>query len=163
MKTMSRTNFLIAANIVWFAQFLLEWLVVLAPDYTAWWQAQRPGLQLGCYEDAYRYDPAQRLFLYGLIWLLSTPLMTLAAWRLPAQWPAALSRLWWNGADPFVSAISAAGAILLIAWPLNAMVQAPVTSTLLIEGLRGMMLVTILHYYRGVWLSAEPASGPTSG
>jgi hypothetical protein len=154
MKTMSRTNFVVAANIVWLVLFAAEILAVLAPDYVAWWQSEGARLRRSCDEDTFRFDLLDRLYLFGLIWLCSTPVMSLLAWRIPEQWPDRLSRFWWNGAAPARSFATAAVALALLLWPLGAMLSAPVTSMLILEAVRAVLLLGVLLYYRAVILSA---------
>ncbi len=151
MKTMSRTSFVVTANIVWLALFAAEVLAVLAPDYVAWW---RPSFQQSCHEDSYRYDPVDRLFVFGLIWLLTAPLMSLIALRVPQHWPLQISRIWWNGTTPALSFVTAAAAFTLMLWPLTGMLYAPVTSKLILETTRAVLLLGVVLYYRAVILSA---------
>jgi hypothetical protein len=151
MKTMSRISFLVTANVVWLALFTAEVLAVLAPDYVAWW---RPAFQQSCSEDAYRYDLSDRLFMFGLIWLITAPLMSLIAWRIPEHWPLQVSRIWWNAAAPALSVVTAAGAVALMLWPLTGVVYAPVTSKLVLEAARAVLLLGVVLYYRAVILSA---------
>jgi hypothetical protein len=154
MKTMSRASFIMTANIVWLAQFVAEFLVVLAPDYAGWWRRQTPDLQLGCFEDTFRYDPVDRLFVLGLIWLLSMPLMNLCAWRFPDHWPVRLSCLWWNKVESTRSLVTAMVALVLLLWPVSSMLNTPAASTLILEGARTILLLGVLLYYRAIILSA---------
>ncbi len=154
MKTMRRTNFIVVANIVWFALFAVEILAVLAPDYVAWWQHEGARLRRACDEDTFRYDLLDRLYLFGLVWLFSTPAMSLLASRIPERWPDRLSRCWWDGAAPARSFATAAAALALMLWPLSGMLNAPVTSTLILEAVRAVLLLGILLYYRAAVLSA---------
>jgi cyd operon protein YbgT len=154
MKSMRRTNFIVAANIVWLALFAAEIFAVLAPDYMAWWQHVGARSLRSCDEDTVRYNLADRMFLFGLIWLFSAPVMSLIALRIPAQWPAQLSQLWWNRTAPARSFVTAAVALVLMLWPLIGMVNAPVASMFVIEAARAVLLLGVLLYYRAVVLSA---------
>lgn len=87
MKSMGRTNFIVAANIVWLALFAAEVFAVLAPDYMAWWQHEGARSLRACNEDTVRYSLPDRMFLFGLIWLFSASVMSLFALRIPEQWP----------------------------------------------------------------------------
>jgi hypothetical protein len=154
MKSMRRTNFIVAANIVWLALFAAEILAVLAPDYMAWWQREGARPLRSCDEDTVRYNLTDRMFLFGLLWLLSAPVMSLFALRIPEQWPGRLSRLWWNLTAPARSFATAAAALVLMLWPLSGMLNAPVASMLAIEAARAVLLLGVLLYYRVVILSA---------
>jgi hypothetical protein len=154
MKSMGRTNFIVAANIVWLALFAAEIFAVLAPDYMAWWQHEGARSLRACNEDTVRYSLPDRMFLFGLIWLFSASVMSLFALRIPEQWPGRLSRLWWNGTAPARSFATAMAALVLMLWPLAGMVNAPVTSTFVIEAARAVLLLGVLFYYRAVILSA---------
>ncbi len=159
MKTISRTNFIVAANIVWFVLFAAEILAVLAPDYVAWWQAEGARMRRSCDEDTFRFDLLDRLYLFGLIWLFSAPVMSLLALRIPENWPDRLSRLWWNGAASVRSFVTAAAVLALLLWPLSAMLNAPVSSMFVLEGARAVLLLGVLLYYRAIILSAKASSG----
>ena len=153
MKTMRRSNFILVANIVWFVIFAAEILAVLAPDYVAWWQREGTRLRRACDEDTYRYDLFDRLYLFGSVWLFSTPVMNLIAMRIPERWPDRLSRLWWNGNAPARSISTFVIAAALMLWPLSSMLNAPVTSTLLLEAARTLLLLGVVLYYRAVLLN----------
>ncbi len=154
MKSMRRTNFIVAANIVWLALFAAEILAVLAPDYMAWWQREGARSLRSCNEDTVRYNLSDRMFLFGIIWIFSAPAMSLFALRIPEQWPDRLSRLWWNGTAPGRSFLTAAVALAIMLWPLSGMLNAPVASMLVIEAARAVLLLGVLLYYRAVILSA---------
>jgi hypothetical protein len=154
MKAVSRTNFIVAANIVWLAVIAVGILEVLAPDYTAWWRHVGASSLRSCNEDSYRYDVFDRLFLFSLIWLFSAPVMSLVAWRIPGQWPARFSRPWWNRTVPVRSLATAVAVFAPMLWPLSGMLHAPVTSTLILEGVRAVLLLGVLLYYRAAVLSA---------
>jgi hypothetical protein len=151
MKTIGRTGFMAAANIAWLALFVAEVLAVLAPDYLAWW---RPTFMQSCHEDSYRYDITDRAFVFGLVWMLTAPLMTMIAMRVPGRWPAWLTRIWWKKDDPALSLLTAAAALVLMLWPLTGMLFAPVQSKFLLEAMRAVVLASVLVYYRAVILSA---------
>ena len=74
--------------------------------------------------------------------------------RVPEQGLAVPARLWWNGTAPGLSFATALAALVLMLWPLAAMVNAPVTSMLVIEAARAVLLLGVLLYYRAVILSA---------
>ncbi len=154
MKTMRRSNFILVANIVWFVIFAAEILAVLAPDYVAWWQREGARLRRACDEDTLRYDLFDRVYLFGSLWLFSTPAMSLIASRVPGRWPDRLSRLWWNGNAPARSIATAFAGAALLLWPLSGMLNAPVTSMLLLEAARTLLLAGAVLYYRAVLLSA---------
>lgn len=154
MKTMRRADFIVVANILWLILFAAEIFAVLAPDYMAWWQREGARALRSCNEDTVRYNLSDRMFLFGLIWLFSAPVMSLFALRVPEQWPKQLSRLWWNGTAPALSFATAVAALVLMLWPLAAMVNAPVASMLVIEAARAVLLFGVLLYYRAVMLSA---------
>ena len=154
MKSMGRTNFIVAANIVWLALFAAEILAVLAPDYMAWWQREGARTLRSCNEDTVRYNLPDRMFLFGLIWLFSAPVMSLIALRIPEQWPDRLSRLWWNGTAPALSFATAMAALVFMLWPLTGMVNAPVASMFIIEAARAVLLLGVVLYYRAIILSA---------
>jgi hypothetical protein len=161
MKTMPRLSFIVTANIVWLAQFAAIVLVVVMPDYVAWWKRHAPELQLGCFEDSFRYEPLDRLFTFGLLWLISAPLMSVIAWRVPERWPSRLSHLWWNSATPSRSTVTAAAVLAVMLWPVSGIINAPVTSTLLLEAARAIPLLGAALYYRAIALSAaEPDAEP---
>jgi len=150
MKTMRRSNFIVLANIVWFAFFAAEILAVLAPDYLAWWQSEGTRLRRACDEDTYRYDLFDRVYLFGSLWLFSAPVMSLIALRIPERWPDRLSRLWWNGNAPARSPATAIAAAALMLWPLSGILNAPVISTLLLEVARTLLLASAVLYEVGV-------------
>ena len=151
MTAMGRGQFILAANAVWLTVFAMDILVVLAPDYVAWW---KPNIPLSCHEDTYRYDLGDRTFVFGFVWLLTTPLMNVAAWRLPARWPDTLSRPWWNAAAPGLSWATTIAALALVAWPLSGVFTAPVTSHLVLKALSAVLLAGVAWYYRAAMLSA---------
>ncbi len=154
MKTMSRLNFLVTANIVWLAQFAFTVAMVAMPDYVQWWRRQAPNLQLGCFEDTVRYDLLDRAFVFGLLWLLSAPLMNMLAWRIPECWPSRLTRFWWNPAAPSLSLLTAALILAVMAWPGGGLLSAPVASSLILEAGRAIFLFGAALFYRAVILSA---------
>lgn len=154
MKTVDRVTCIIVGNIVWLTLFIAAIAIVAAPDYVAWWQREGPNFQRGCDEDTFRYDVLDRLYIFGLIWLLSTPLMNLFAWRIPENWPHRLSHLWWNGRNFARSLATAVVSIAFMLWPLIGLVNAPVASTLLLEMARAILLLGVLLYYRAILLSS---------
>jgi hypothetical protein len=154
MKAMSRTNFIVTANIVWLLLFAAQILAVLAPDYIAWWQHESARFQRSCNEDSFRYDLLDRLYLFGLLWLCSAPVMSLFALRIPEHWPGRLSQLWWNRTAPVRSFLTAAVALAITLWPLSGVLNAPVASMFVIEAARAVLLLGVLLYYRAVILSA---------
>jgi hypothetical protein len=154
MKTLPRTPFLIYANLVWLAQFAAEFLVGFAPDAIAWRQRVTESLQVGCVGDTAAYDPTDRLFLFALMWIISAPLMTVIALRLPANWPDRMERPFWNNAAPAVSLLTLAVVLALLAWPIAAARSTPVTSVILTEIVRGLAIAAAAIYYRGILLRA---------
>ncbi len=162
MKTMPRLSFIVTANIVWLGQFAAVIVMVLLPDYVEWWQREAPNLQLGCFEDSARYDPLDRAFVFGLLWLVSTPLMNIIAARFPERWPARLTCFWWNPAASPLSLATGALALAIMSWPLAGALNAPVTSSLILEGVRGVLLSGVALYYRAIMLSAADTHSRSS-
>lgn len=154
MKTVHRITFIVIANIVWFTLFAAAIAAVLAPDYVAWWRREGPNFQRSCDEDSFRYDVVDRLYIFGLIWLLSVPLMNLFAWRVPGHWPDQLSHLWWNGKQSGRSLATAVVASAFMSWPVMGILNAPVPSTLILETARAILLLGVLLYYRAIILSS---------
>jgi hypothetical protein len=153
-QTLSRLQFMIAANAVWAGQFFIAFLIPEAPDYQFWRKMVfRPDYEIGCFEDAYHDSWADRLFILGLLWLVTTPVMNLIALRRPVRWPVRLESFWWNGSAPVKSALTLALAVAGGLWPLVAAVNAPVLSGQALEGVRTVMLFAVLLYYRGVALN----------
>mgnify|MGYP001769078558 CR=1 FL=1 len=154
MKTLSRSSFIILANIAWFAQFAVTFLLPFFSDYALWLTRQPSSNQIGCVGNTTAYVSSDRLFLLLLIWALTAPLMTLIATKHPAVWPSRISRFCWNrdalGLSTFT--LIAAGAVL--AWPLTAALNAPVVSALWMDGGRALALLAVVHYYRSILLSA---------
>jgi hypothetical protein len=153
METLPRTQFVLVANLVWFAQFVAEFLVVLAPDAVAWRQRGANSLQVGCVGDTAAYVVLDRLYLLTLAWLLTAPLMTVIALRFPAIWPMRAAIPWWNNAAPSASLITLLIALALMAWPVSAALSTPVTSVILVETVRALPLLVIALFYRGVLLA----------
>jgi hypothetical protein len=159
MRAMRRSHFIILGNIVWFALFAAEIAAVLAPDYMAWWQREGVRLRRSCDEDTFRFDLLDRVYLFGSLWLFSAPAMSLAALRIPEHWPERLPRFWWNRSAPGLSAATAVAAFVLVLWPLASMANAPVTSMLLIEAARALLLLGAVLYYRAVLLNSPLGGG----
>lgn len=154
MKTMSRVQFLAMGNVVWLTQFAVEFVLPFFPDNVAWWQTQPPELRIGCYCDSYMSSPVDRLFILALYWLMFTPLMNVIAWRNPEQWPAKLSRLWWNEAEGARSWLTALAVFGVLLWPVTGLLNAHTLSTIALEGTRTLLLFGALAYYRAVTLNA---------
>lgn len=153
MKTISRTQFLIYANLVWGGQFVAEILSRHTPGAIAWQQRISENMQVGCVGDTAAYNPGDRLFLFALMWMISAPLMTVIALRMPAAWPERMEPLLWKGRAPGLSMFTLVGALALLAWPVAAAIATPVTSVILVEAARGLALLAVALYYRGVILS----------
>jgi hypothetical protein len=154
MKTLSRSSFIVAANIVWFAQFVVAFLLPLFSDYALWLSMQPNSNQIGCVGNTSAYVSSDRLYLLTLIWVLTAPLMTIIATKQPDVWPSRISRFWWNRDASGLSVITLAAAIVVLAWPLTAALNAPVISALWMDGGRAFALLAVVHYYRSVLLSA---------
>jgi hypothetical protein len=159
MTAISRRTFILAANAIWFAQFAVEAVAPLIGDYLVWRQKSfMPDNRIGCFNDAYYDSLTERLYLLALLWIITTPLMNLIAWKHPRIWPPRLIRLWWHGESGALSTVTLLAALVLMIWPVSAAANAPVTSMLLMQSARGLMLLATLLYYRGILLSAEPPS-----
>lgn len=153
-RLLSRPQFMIAANAIWAGQFVIAFAIPEAPDYLFWrTNVYQPDYTIGCFEDAWHDSPADRLFMVGLLWILTTPLMNLIALRFPACWPVRTDRFWWDGAAPAKSALTLLLAVMAALWPLAAALSAPVPSGQALETIRTVMLLTALLYYRGVVLN----------
>jgi hypothetical protein len=159
MKAISRTAFLIIGNGFWLAQSAVE---VFAPQIRAYFAlrnlAFKPDLQIGCFSDSYYDSLGDRFYIVGLVWLLSAPLMTAIALKLPADWPRALERPWWRAEAAGLSLGALLAVAALLAWPLIAALRAPVTSLMAIEAARIALIAAPALYYRAILLSASPRS-----
>lgn len=153
MKTLSRTQFLIYANLVWGAQFVSEFLLRLAPCAIAWQQRISENMQVGCVGDTAAYNSGDRLFLFALMWMASAPLMTMIALQVPTPWPERMVHPFWNARAPLLSLFTLAGVAILLARPVAAAIAAPVTTVILVEAARGLALLAVALYYRGLVLS----------
>jgi hypothetical protein len=157
MTALSRRVFIIAGNIVWLLQFAIEAVAPLIGDYLVWRQKSfMPDNRIGCFNDAYYDSLTERLYLLALLWIITAPLMNLIAWKHPRIWPPRLIRLWWHGESTALSATTLLAALAMMIWPVSAAANAPVTSMLLMQSARALMLLMTLLYYRGILLSAEP-------
>jgi hypothetical protein len=155
IRLLSRANFIITANLAWAGQFVIAFLVPLMPDYQLWRrEIFRPDYQIGCFEDAYQDSSIERLYILGLVWLVTTPVMNLIACRSPAEWPGRIKYFWWNGAAQTRSWLTLILAAAVMLWPFSAGLNAPVAGAQLLEGARTLMLGAVLFYYRSVLLSA---------
>jgi len=161
MKALSRTGFILWANAFWLAQSGIE---ILAPElrsYLAWrGLAFKPDLQIGCFRDSYYDSLTDRAYLVGLLWLLSAPLMTAIAWKLPECWPQRIRYFWWSVPRAGLSLAALLAALALAAWPAVAAIRAPVTSTMLMEATRILLIAAPAFYYRAILLSGPPPQGP---
>lgn len=153
METLTRTRFIIYANVVWFTQFLAEFLVVQAPDVVAWRERIAANFQVGCVGDTANYVALDRLYLLALAWVLTAPLMTVIALRYPPRWPEHMLTPLWNDAAPGASLVTMAAALALLLWPLGAAIATPVSSVILVETMRGSALFITALYYRGIVLA----------
>lgn len=145
---------MIAANVIWAGQFVIAFLIPEALDYQLWRTAVfQPDYRIGCFEDAYHDSPVDRLFILGLLWLVTTPLLNLIALRRPSRWPVSLERFWWSPSAPAKSALTLTLAAVAMLWPVTAALNAPVLSGQLLESARAMALLAALLYYRGAELS----------
>jgi hypothetical protein len=159
MKALSRTAFLAWGNAFWLAQSAIE---VWAPQLRAYltWRslAFKPELQIGCFRDSYYDSLSDRLYVVGLVWLLSAPLMTAIAWKLPENWPRTVSHFAWHRNAAALSWASLLAVLLLAAWPLIAALRAPVTSIMLMELTRAAFVAVPALYYRAIIIGASPPS-----
>jgi hypothetical protein len=73
---------------------------------------------------------------------------------MPERWPAHLNAFWWNAAAPARSQVTAAAVLALLLWPAVGVVNAPVASTIILEAVRGALLLGVALYYRAAVLSA---------
>ncbi len=163
MTALSRKGFIVWANAAWAAQSAIEVLAPQLRSYLAWrGLAFRPDLQIGCFRDSYYDSLTDRLYLVGSLWLLSAPLMTAIAWNLPESWPRRISQIWWSGPAGGLSLATLLAVLALAAWPLAAVLRAPVPSTMLLEAARALLIFVPALYFRAVLLSAPPprASSP---
>jgi hypothetical protein len=118
MKALSRTGFILWANAFWLAQSGIEILAPQLRSYLAWrGLAFKPGLQIGCFRDTYYDSLTDRAYLVGLLWLLSAPLMTAIAWKLPECWPQRIGYFWWSVPRAGLSLAASLAALALAAWP----------------------------------------------
>lgn len=154
MMPMSRLNFIVVANAIWLAQFAGEFLMLQAPDAVAWRERMAANLQIGCVGDTYYDAPLEQLYIFGLLWVLSAPLMSVIAWKFPHEWPSRLARPWWNRVTPALSAVTLLLALALLAWPLKGALAMPVTSVIVTEAARAVTLLMVALYYRAIVLSA---------
>jgi hypothetical protein len=159
MQALSRAAFLAWGNAFWLAQSAVE---VWAPQLRAYltWRsvAFKPDLQIGCFRDSYYDSLSDRLYVVGLVWLLSAPLMTAIAWKRPESWPLAISHFGWRRNAGGLSWTSLLAVLMLAAWPLIAAFRAPVTSIVLMELARAVLIAMPALYYRAIVLTAAPAS-----
>ena len=159
MATLSRTAFIAWGNAFWLAQSAVEVLAPQLRSYFAWrGLAFKPELQIGCFRDSYYDSVADRLYVVGLLWLVSAPLMTAIAWKQPEDWPDAIRHFWWRRNAGGPSWASLLAVLALAAWPLIASLRAPVTSIMLMELARIALIVSPALYYRAIVLSAGPLS-----
>ena len=98
IKAFSRTAFVAWGNAFWLAQSVAEVLAPQLRSYLAWrGLAFKPDLQIGCFRDSYFDSLSDRLYVVGLLWLLSAPLMTAIAWKQPECWPGTIRHVAWRG------------------------------------------------------------------
>ncbi len=159
MRVLSRIAFMAWGNAFWLAQSAIEVLAPQLRSYLAWrGLAFKPELQIGCFRDSYYDSLSDRLYVVGLLWLLSAPLMTAIAWKLPESWPQAIRHFWWRGTAAGLSWGSLLAVLALAAWPLVAALRAPVTSIMLMELARIALIAVPALYYRAILLTARPPS-----
>ena len=159
IKAFSRTAFVAWGNAFWLAQSVAEVLAPQLRSYLAWrGLAFKPDLQIGCFRDSYFDSLSDRLYVVGLLWLLSAPLMTAIAWKQPERWPGTIRHVAWRGNAAGLSWASLLAVLALAAWPLIAAVRAPVTSIMLLELARIVLIAVPALYYRAILLSAGPLS-----
>ncbi len=159
MRALSRTAFIAWGNTFWLAQAAVEVLAPQLRSYLAWrGLAFKPDLQIGCFRDSYYDSLSDRLYVVGLLWLLSAPLMTAIAWKLPEDWPRTIRHFWGRTDAPGLSWPSLLAVLVLAAWPLIAALRAPVTSIMLMELARIALMAAPALYYRAILLSAAPSS-----
>ncbi len=163
MQTLSRTAFLAWGNAFWLAQSAVEVWAPQLRTYLAWRSlAFKPNLQIGCFRDSYYDSLSDRLYVVGLVWLLSAPLMTAIAQQLPERWPQGMSHRTWRKNAALLSWTTLFAVLMLAAWPLIAALRAPVTSIVLMELARAALIVIPAFYYRAILLSAGPPHGSES-
>ncbi len=159
IQALSRTAFLAWGNAFWLAQSAVE---VWAPQLRAYltWRslAFKPELQIGCFRDSYYDSLSDRLYVVGLVWLLSAPLMTAIAWKLPESWPRTVAHFAWHRNAVALSWASLLAVLALAAWPLIAALRAPVTSIMLVELARAALTAIPALYYRAILVSAGTSS-----
>ena len=157
MKTVSRGVFLAVGNVCWLAQAGAEVFAPQLRGYLTWRRlAFKPDLQIGCFRDSYYDSLSDRMYVVGLVWLLSAPLMTAVALKFPRVWPGTVGWLWWRRRQTGLSAATLLAALALVAWPFIAAMRAPVTDTLVLEIVRIALIVVPALYYRALLLSAAP-------
>jgi hypothetical protein len=162
MKTLSRHAFILTANAVWFAQFAVEAVAPLIGDYLVWRQKSfMPDNRLGCFSDAYYDSLTERLFLLALLWIVTAPVMNLIAWKNPRIWPPRLIRFCWHRTAAALSWTTMLAALAVMVWPVSTAANAPVTSMLVMQTARALILLAALLYYRAILLSAEPHEPPS--
>ena len=121
IKTFSRAAFVAWGNAFWLAQSVAEVLAPQLRSYLAWrGLAFKPDLQIGCFRDSYFDSLSDRLYVVGLLWLLSAPLMTAIAWKQPERWPGTIRHVAWRGDAAGLSWASLLAVLALAAWPLIA-------------------------------------------
>jgi hypothetical protein len=158
MKAMPRAAFLIAGNACWLAQLAIEVFAPQLRDYLTWRRVVfKPELQIGCFRDSYYDSLPDRLYVVGLVWLLTAPLMTAIAWKLPREWPPAMQHLYWRSQAAALSWATLLAVAVLLAWPLIAAFRAPVISIGALEAARAVIITAPALYYRAILLSAAPS------
>jgi hypothetical protein len=155
MKAVSRGIFLAVGNLCWFAQAGIEVLAPQLHSYLTWRRlAFKPELQIGCFRDSYSDSLPDRIFVVGLVWLLSAPLMTAIALKLPRDWPPAMGWLCWRRQQTALSVATLLAVLAAVAWPLIAAARAPVADIQVLEMVRIALIAMPALYYRALLLSA---------
>ncbi|MGO9486962.1 MAG: hypothetical protein ACLPX9_20725 [Rhodomicrobium sp.] len=158
MKPLSRNAFIVWGNAFWLAQSAAEVLAPQLRSYLAWrGLAFKPDLQIGCFRDSYYDSLSDRLYVVGLLWLLSAAPMTAIAWKQPENWPGKVRHFLWRRDAPGLSWAALSGVLALTAWPIVAALRAPVTSIMLLELARIALIAGPALYYRAILLSAGRA------
>jgi hypothetical protein len=158
MRAVSRRTFLVIGNACWLAQSAIEVFAPQLRSFLTWRRvAFKPELQIGCFRDSYFDSLPDRLYVVGLVWLLTAPLMTAIAWKLPRDWPTAIRHPYWSPPAASLSWAALLGIAVLLSWPLVAALRAPVSSIAALEAVRAAIIAAPALYYRAILLSAEPS------
>jgi hypothetical protein len=160
MKTISRAAFIAAGNAFWLAQAGVEVFAPQLQAYLTWRKlAFKPDLQIGCFRDSYYDSLSDRFYVVALVWLLTAPLMTAVALKLPQEWPCAVKQVWWRREAAGLSWATLLAVFALVAWPLITALRAPVPGIMAMEAGRIALIAVPALYYRATVLSAVQVSG----